>query len=235
MIPDGVEAGPFGMLASALAVHAVEAPALPVQLPASSLDSASCVGLTESAAAEAAVASALARHAQAARGAYASNTQRALRADTAVFTGWCVSVGLLSLPATPETVATFVDAMGEEKAPATVRRYVSSIATFHRAAGRANPCTDDLVRLALKRLHRAHGRAQAQAASLTRDRIDRMLDTAGTGPRALRNRALLAVAYDSLCRRSELVALQCHDLEAGSHGDGTLVLRRSGGQDTKVL
>jgi integrase len=227
MTPDGGEAGPFGTLARTLPVQAAKPPALPVQVPASSLDGASCVSLSEAAATEAAVASALARHAQAARGAYASNTERALRADTAVFTAWCAEARLMSLPAAPDTIVAYVDHAGEIKAPATVRRYVSSIATFHRAAGLANPCTDDAVRLALKRLHRAHGRAQAQAASLTRDRIDRMLDTADSGPRALRNRALLAVAYDSLCRRSELVALHCHDLEAGSHGDGTLVLRRS--------
>ena len=227
MTPDGGEAGPFGTLTSPLPVQVVKAPARPGQVPAASPDGASRVSLTESAAAEAAVASALARHAHAARGAYASNTERALRADTAVFTAWCAEAGLVSLPAAPDTIVAFVDYSSGTKAPATVRRYVSSIATFHRAAGLANPCTDDSVRLALKRLHRARGRAQAQAASLTRDRIDRMLDSAGAGPRALRNRALLAVAYDSLCRRSELVALQCHDLEAGSHGDGTLVLRRS--------
>ena len=176
---------------------------------------------------EEAVAAALARHAHAARGAYAANTERALRADTAVFAGWCSTAGLECLPARPGTVAAFVDVMGEMKAPATVRRYLSSVAAMHRAAGLPNPCADEAVRLALKRLHRVKGRAQAQAAPLTRDRVDRMLAAAGTDPRGLRNRALLAVAYDSLCRRSELVALQCRDVEDGSHGDGTLTLRRS--------
>ena len=173
------------------------------------------------------VALALAQHAHAARGAYSQNTERALRADVAVFTGWCSAAGLVSLPAAPGTVAAFVDAMGEVKAPATVRRYVSSVATFHHAARLPNPCQDDTVRLALKRLHRAHGRAQTQAASLTRDLVDRMIVAAGNGIRDLRNRALLAVAYDSLCRRSELVALQRADLEPTQHGDGTITIRRS--------
>jgi integrase len=124
-------------------------------------------------------------------------------------------------------VAAFVDAMGDAKAPATIRRYVASIAACHRAARLPNPCGDDTVRLALKRLHRAKGRAQAQAAPLTRDRVEIMLAAGGDGPRALRNRALLAVAYDSLCRRSELVVLGCGDVQAGPHDDGTLTLRRS--------
>jgi integrase len=173
------------------------------------------------------LAHALAQHAHAARGAYAPNTERALRADVAVFTGWCVAAGLASLPASPAAVAAFVDAMSPTKAPATVRRYVSSVATFHRAARLPNPCADEAVRLALKRLHRARGRAQAQAVPLTRDLVDRMLAAARNGTRDLRNRALLAVAYDSLCRRSELVALQRTDLEAAEHGEGTLTIRRS--------
>ena len=174
-----------------------------------------------------AIAAALAHHAYASRGAYAANTERAFRADTAIFTGWCAAAGLISLPAEPGIVAAFIDAMGDAKAPATVRRYVASIAACHRAARLPNPCGDDTVRLALKRLHRAKGRAQAQAAPLTRDRVEIMLAAGGDGPRALRNRALLAVAYDSLCRRSELVVLGCGDVQAGPHDDGTLTLRRS--------
>jgi len=41
--------------------------------------------------------------------------------------------------------------------------------------------------------------------------------------RTLRNRALLAVAYDSLCRASEVVALRVEDIEADPH-DGSAVI-----------
>jgi integrase len=167
------------------------------------------------------------RHADQARGAYASNTERALRADVVVFTSWCAEIGKQSLPVAAETLAAFVDAMGEARAPATVRRYVSSVATFHRAAQLANPTAAIEVKLALKRLHRTKGRAQMQAAPLTRHLVERMLAAAGTGTMALRNRALLAVAYDTLCRRSELVALDRGDFEAAPGGDGTVTVRRS--------
>lgn len=210
MLPDGDAGGPALLVQTSVDAKAVGGPMTR--------------GSAES---HAAIAIALTQHAHAARGAYAPNTERALRADVAVFTGWCVAAGLASLPASPATVAAFVDAMGETKAPATVRRYVSSIATFHGAARLSNPCGDDAVRLALMRLHRARGRAQGQAAPLTRDLVDRMLVAGGRGTRALRNRALLAVAYDSLCRRSELVALQRVDLDAAEHGAGTLTIRRS--------
>ncbi len=71
----------------------------------------------------------LARYAKDAQGAFAPNTVRALRADTAVFTAWCDTAGVPALPAAPQTVADFIDAMrAASKRPATIRRYVSSIA-----------------------------------------------------------------------------------------------------------
>ena len=168
----------------------------------------------------------LARHAEQARGAYAANTERALRADVATFTGWCASAGLAALPAAADTLARYVDDLAGRRAPATIRRAVSSVATFHRAAGLPSPAASQAVVLALKRLHRAQGRTQAQASPLTRALVDRMLDAAGSGPRALRNRALLAVAYDTLARRSELVAMAFDDLTTEPDGHGTMTIRR---------
>jgi site-specific recombinase XerD len=169
----------------------------------------------------------LAQHAAAARGAYAGNTERALRADVTIFTAWCSDAGATALPAAAATVAAFIDAMAALKAPATVRRYVSSIATFHRAAGVANPCETQPVKLALKRMHRERGRAQAQAAPVNDVLVARMLAAAGDTLRHRRNRALLAVAYSTLCRRSELVALRCADLQVDAEGFGTITIRRS--------
>jgi integrase len=169
----------------------------------------------------------LRQHAQDARGAYASNTERALRADVAIFTRWAAQEGRQALPASPDTVAAFIDAQGASKAPATVRRYVSSVATFHRAAGAANPCEAQAVKLALKRLHRAQGREQRQAAPINDRLVVRMLGAAGDGLRSSRDRALLVVAYTTMARRSELVALAREDLQTDADGFGTVAIRRS--------
>ena len=45
--------------------------------------------------------------------------------------------GFTALPARATTVVACIDAMAKVKAPATVRRYVSSIATMHKAMARA--------------------------------------------------------------------------------------------------
>ena len=68
--------------------------------------------------------------ATAARGALSNNTERALRSDLAIYKAWCKERGECDVPASPETIATFVDVMGRVRAPATVRRYVASIRPY---------------------------------------------------------------------------------------------------------
>ena len=164
---------------------------------------------------------------RAARNAFSSNTERAVRSDLAIYAAWCAEHGQRALPAAAETVAAFVDAMAEVKAPATVRRYVASIATAHRALGRARTVSSPEVRLALQRMHRSKGRRQGQATGLTWPLRQRLLEAAGDRPIDDRNRALLAVAYDTMLRRAELTALQVADLLEEMGGDATLLVRRS--------
>ena len=75
--------------------------------------------------------------------------------------------GRAALPASPDTIAAFVDAMAATRAPATVRRYVASFAVAHRAIVRAKTPRSPVVKLALQRMRRGKGRRQAQALGLT--------------------------------------------------------------------
>jgi integrase len=159
--------------------------------------------------------------------AFTPNTKRALEADTRLYVGWCIEARLCSLPAQPATVAAFIMAMSATKKPATIRRYVASIAHMHRAAEAPNPCKHNDVTLALKTLHHERRRKQKQAKPMIRKLVDAALRPMPAyvrlPVRTLRNRAMLAVAYDSLCRASELVALRVEDIEADPH-DGSAVI-----------
>ncbi len=170
---------------------------------------------------------ALAEYGRKAKGAISPNTERALKADTAVFTAWCSDQARQVLPASPDTVAEFIDAMAQVKATATVRRYVASIARMHRAAGLEDPTKDETAKLALKRMARANGVRQRQAAPLNRPLVDRMIAAAGDSLRDSRDIAMLSVQYDSLTRRSELVALDLEDIDFAEDGAGTITIRRS--------
>ena len=160
-------------------------------------------------------------------GAFSRNTERAVRSDLAIFARWCAGRRLRGLPAEPGTVAAFVDAMAEMRAPATVRRYVASIVAAHRALGLEKTLKSPAVRLALRRMHRKKGRRQDQAHGLTWPLRQRLMAAAGDRLIDDRNRALLAVAYDTMLRRGELVSLQVTDLLEEMGGDATLLVRRS--------
>ena len=162
---------------------------------------------------------------RAADGAFSANTERAVKADLGIYTAWCTGQGRAALPAGPDTIAAFVDAMAATRAPATVRRYVASIAVAHRAIGRAETLRNPAVTLALQRMHRGKGRRQAQALGLTWPLRECLLKAAGDRLIDARNRALVAVAYDTMLRRSELAALQVSDLAIQDTGAATVLVR----------
>ena len=74
-------------------------------------------------------------------------------------------------------------------------------------------------------MHRLRGRRQAQVQGLTWPLRNRLLEAAGDRLIDVRNRALLAVAYDTMLRRSELVSLQVSDLLVEIDESATLLVR----------
>ena len=163
-----------------------------------------------------------------AEGAYSKNTRRAWQADEAVFQAFCEGTGLAFFPASPLTLRQFIEhCISVGKRPATIRRYLATIARAHLAAGLTSPCASEPVRLALKEMAQKTSARQRQARPLGWAEIEQFVKTAGKGLRADRERALLCVAYDTMARRSELVALEVGDLVIAPDGSGTALIRRS--------
>nr|WP_015062355.1 tyrosine-type recombinase/integrase [Acetobacter pasteurianus]AFK89005.1 Integrase-like protein [Acetobacter pasteurianus] len=171
---------------------------------------------------------ALRRYSRHARGAFSPETIRAIQSDTRVFIKWCVTKGICPLPADPEHIAQFVDDMAAQgKAPASVRRYVSSIRHIHIAADLESPTGKQIIRMALSRQARLHGTEQKQAIGATRRVIDVILHVPGSSLLLARDKAIIATAYDTLARRSELVEIRRNDLQFNPEGDGVIRIRRS--------
>jgi integrase len=163
-----------------------------------------------------------------AAGAFSQNTIRAWKADWAVFAESCRAFRLEALPASPKTVRAYVfECLGKGKKPATVRRYVSTIGRAHRASGVADPTASEEVRLALKEMGRNSTARQKQARGLTWAEIEVFLSIEPRNLRDTRDRALVAVAYDTMCRSEELVNLRIEDIEEASGGSGSVLIRRS--------
>src|ERR1700736_4316646 len=163
-----------------------------------------------------------------AEGAYSANTLRAQKADGAIFQAFCEGRGELFLPADPATIRAFIEhEVKTGKKPATVRRYIATIGRAHIGAGLLNPCSGEAVRLALKKMGRETSARQAQARALGWDEIKQFIASAGQGLRADRERAMLCVAYETMARRGELVALDVLDLDFHPDGTGQALIRRS--------
>ncbi len=158
-------------------------------------------------------------------GAYAPNTERAVKSDTAIYWEWVSCHRLDGYEA--DTIAKFVTAMGETRKVATVKRYITSLRMFFRTRGGDNPAKADVVIWALRRLARQYSTRQKQANGITSEMFSRMIDAAGDRVADLRNRALLMVARDTMCRASELVAMNASDVSIAHDGSGTILVRRS--------
>jgi integrase len=159
---------------------------------------------------------------------YPANTQRAWRSDWQAYEAFCAERRLTAVPAMAATVAAFVDACGNAgKKPATIRRYLTTIALAHRVAKFPNPCIEELVRHALKGLTNEVSSRQRQARALGWADIQKFIETAGAGLPATRERALLCVAYDTMARRAELVAFNRGDFKFLEDGSGRALIRRS--------
>jgi integrase len=162
-----------------------------------------------------------------AEGAYSPNTLRAQKADGAIFQAFCEGRGESYLPADPKTIRAFIeDRTKAGKKPATIKRYVATIARVHVAAELLDPCSSEAVRLGLKKMGRETSARQDQAYPLGWKEIKEFIDSAGTGLRADRERAMLCVAYETLARRGELVALEVKDLDFHPDGTGLAMIRR---------
>ena len=155
---------------------------------------------------------------------------RALAGDIEAFDHWCRRTGRVTLPATPEIVADYLDARaGKGSKPASLGRYKASIAKIHQLLDLKDPTKAQLVKLRLAAIRRRVGTAQRQARPLRfkgpvrdveRDQargltIRALLESCADDLPGLRDRALLSTAYDTGLRASELVAIEVeHIIEA---------------------
>ena len=142
------------------------------------------------------------------REALSENTRRAYRTDLRHFLEWGGDI-----PATDAMVAEYLADHAGILAVATLKRRVASIAKGHAMKGFASPTSSALVQSTLRGIIRAHGSPQKAAKPLLVEDLLRIMPMLGEGMKDSRDRALLLVGFAGGFRRSELVALNCSDLE----------------------
>ncbi len=147
------------------------------------------------------------------RDSLASNTRRAYLADLDHFVGWGGAI-----PASPEMVASYLADHAGALAVATLVRRIASISKTHQARNLPNPCRAEIVRATMRGIKRRWGCAQDQAKALVREDLFVVLDAMADGVKDARDRALLLLGFAGGFRRSELVALDCADVETVRQG-----------------
>ena len=164
-------------------------------------------------------------------GAYSYSTIRAYKADFGKFIEFCVERNEDSLPALPSSIANFIIELSNDKrSSAGIRRALCGISTIHKLNRFADPTKDPDVTIEMRRMHRKLGRSSSQAGSINADTLDKLLLATDDSIRGIRDRALLLVAYDTLCRRSELVSLQVKDVKTNMKNGieaSSILLRKS--------
>lgn len=162
--------------------------------------------------------------------AYSKNTVRAWRANWRIWTTFTDNLGEPALPTTVATLEAFLVAnLRAGKKRATLEQYLTTLATVHRLAELPNPMDTLDGQLMWRGLRRTQlTRAQKQAAPLSWADIDTVVAAMGTErPAALRDAALIRVAYETLMRRSELVAMDVHHVDFERDGSALVSLPRS--------
>lgn len=163
--------------------------------------------------------------------AYAPSTIRAYRADFNNFIHFCHARNVNALPSHPNLVVQYICKLtGSGRSSASIRRALCGLSAIHKLNRFDDPTKDPDVSLEMRRMHRKLGRSSSQAGSINAETLDKMLSATDDSIRGIRDRALLLVAYDTLCRRSELVSLQVKDIKINMKNNietSSILLRKS--------
>ncbi|QWE10891.1 site-specific integrase [Polynucleobacter sp. es-EL-1] len=171
-------------------------------------------------------------------GAYAPSTIRAYRADFNDFIQYCVDRNANALPSHPNSIVQYISNLtASGRSSASIRRALCGLSAIHKLNRFDDPTKDPDVALEMRRMHRKLGRSSNQASGINTDVLEKFLIATDDSIRGIRDRALLLVAYDTLCRRSELVSLRVKDIKInvknGNETSSILLRKSKTDQDSK--
>lgn len=160
-------------------------------------------------------------------GAYSPHTLRSYGSDFACFANWSLAHGESPLPASPHLVARYLDAEASRLKPSTLKRRLCGIRKIHRLTDHPDPTNDVEVDLAFRRARRLKPSRPDQALGLTSALKDKLLEACSDDLAGLRDKVAIAVGFDTLCRRGELVTINIEDLTLNGNGRYDVLVRRA--------
>lgn len=166
------------------------------------------------------------------RGAYADTSINGYARDFALFVTWCNEQGCCPLPASPQTLARYLDDNIATLRATTLVRRLAAIVRVHRLLELDNPADSERVRLARRRIQRHRPNRPRQALGIDRNLRHQLLSPCPETLGGKRDKVLVALGFEGLCRRSELAALTVEDVVENRHGQLALLIRRGKADQT---
>ena len=157
-------------------------------------------------------------------GAYAPSTIRAYKSNFENFIKFCDENNTSALPASSEIVASYIKKLSSHLKSSSIKIAVASIAALHNLNSLKDPTQHLDVNIEMRRMYRTLGHSAKQAYGINKSLLDKMINAMDDSLSGIRDKAILLIAYDSLCRRSELVSLEFDDLTMNEK-DGSLKLK----------
>ncbi len=165
------------------------------------------------------------------KGAYSESTIRAYNADVEKYVNWCEDVRSVPFPASLKLLSKFISNEAASCSASTIKRRLAAIGKIHRLMRLDNPVTDEEVKLALRRAFRGKFSRPKQARGLTSKLRDQLIEACSEDCLTCkRDKALIAVGYDTLARRSELSSLSLEDINFNDAGAKLLIKRSKNDQ-----
>lgn len=148
---------------------------------------------------------------------YAANSLRSIRADWRHWLAFCASQNRVAMPIATRDLTDFIDALITARYQrASLEHLVFTLKLASDIWACPSPTASRLWKAFWKDRCRSDALTlrQRQAAPLNADDLEAVAEQTGADdPRALRDLAFVAVAYDLLARASEMVALRWSDLD----------------------
>lgn len=111
---------------------------------------------------------------------------------------------------------------------ATIKRRIASLSAFLGLSKRPNPCHNDAIKHLLAKLTKKYGTSQPSGKAITKDILDKMLNTCGDRLIDIRDKALLLFAWGSGGRRrSEVSSADIQNLTRTNENNFVYVITRS--------
>lgn len=156
-------------------------------------------------------------------GAYAPATIRAYKGNFDAFIRFCDMHHENALPASPENISNYIKKLtGRKLKSSSIRIAIASLSAIHRLNRMDDPTQDPIVKIEMRRMHRNLGRESKQAFGINKEMLMEMLNTLDSSLKGLRDSAIILLAYEGMCRRSEIVSIKIEDIEI-KHIDNGLV------------